>query len=67
MTICNKKEITIKELSIKYKKSTTYFRAILCRPEFNQFNISSGIAKFIFDNSINFHKMLVFFMEKKYK
>ena len=61
------KSIDIKQLAEKYHKSTTYFRAILCRPEFNQFNISKEIRKFIFKDETNFHKMLIFFMEKKYK
>ena len=61
------KNIDIKQLAERYHKSTTYFRSILCRPEFNQFNISKEMRKFIFKDEPNFHKMLIFFMEKKYK
>ena len=63
------KEITVKELCTKYNKSISYFTTILCRPEFNQFRITDksqrGGNKYIYNDCINFHKMLVFFLEKK--
>lgn len=63
-------EMTIKELAKKYKKSTSYFNTILCRPEFNQFLTKvtqKGGSKFIYKDCANFHKMLIFFMERKYR
>lgn len=59
--------ITLKEICKKYGYSTTHFRTLLCRPEFNQFRIPSN-KYFIFDDSDNFHKMLKFALNlRKYK
>lgn len=62
------KEITIKQLSLKYNKSISYFNTILCRPEFNQFIIKYRCKKGggkAFNDCNNFHKMLKFFIDRK--
>ena len=59
--------INLKEISKRYDKSETYFKIILCRPEFNQFRTD---IFFVFDDSVNFHKMLKHIINlktKKYK
>lgn len=59
--------ITLKELCKKYKKSVTYFRTILCRPEFNQFRVGK---KYLFNDDPNLHSMIKFTIKKselKYK
>ena len=59
--------ITLNDLCKKYNKSTTYFRTILCRPEFNQFRAEK---KYLFNDDPNLHSMIRFTIrrsELKYK
>lgn len=61
------RKLTIKQIAEIYKISQNTVRTYLCRPEFNQFRTlkKKGKTVFIFKNTINFHKMLTFFIKNK--
>ena len=62
------KEINLNELKIIYKRSISFLRANLCRPEFNQFRIDQNDRKFyVFKDCENFHKMFKYYLQNKKK